>query len=102
MYSNCRPTLVIRNCARFAGEEVTMGDFNPEHVANERASAFAWLMEDPDHRAIESPTHLDAVLNLYAARAKYPDAIIDVDHFPCCGESTCRVTRALRLHLYTF
>lgn len=39
----------------------------------EQTAAFEWLMEDPNGRAIESPTRLDAVFNLYAARELFPD-----------------------------
>lgn len=70
---------------------------------NERTSAFEWLMEDPEHRAIESPTGLDAVLNLYAARDQYPDATLTRDQFtwPRLPAEVGRDSRVLPLHLYT-
>jgi hypothetical protein len=70
----------------------------------ERSSAFAWLMEDPDHRAIESPTNLDAVLNMIAAREAYPSYGFTVEQFSNTlhPAATERVVRQLGLHLYIF
>lgn len=69
---------------------------------NERTSAFAWLMEDPEHRAIESPTNLDAILNLYAARELYPDATADQFSWTRLPAAIGRLTRILPFHLWTY
>lgn len=71
---------------------------------NERTSAFEWLMQDPDHRAIESPTGLDAVLNLYAARDAFPNFVFNRYQFtwPRLPAEIGRISRVLGLHLYTF
>ena len=73
-------------------------------MQNERDSAFAWLMEDPEHRSIESPTFTDAVLNLYAAREAYPDAVFTTDQFTSERQPAPpdRETLALGLHLFVF
>lgn len=39
---------------------------------NERTAALEWLLEDPDHRCIISPTHVAALFLHYAANNQYP------------------------------
>ncbi|HET6915011.1 MAG TPA: hypothetical protein VFH56_02865 [Acidimicrobiales bacterium] len=60
-------------------------------------------MQDPDHRSIESPTRLDAILNLYAAREQYPDATLGMDQFTWTRlpAPPARETRLLGLHLWS-
>lgn len=75
----------------------------PNGWENERASAFDWLMEDPDNRAIDSPTELDAVLNLMAARTQFPGSVFTMAQFcfprqPSIG----RDQKLLPFHLYVF
>lgn len=71
---------------------------------NERTSAFEWLMADPEHRSIESPSRTDAVLNYYAARDRYPDHPFTMDQFTCTRLPAAmdRATRLLPLHLWFF
>jgi hypothetical protein len=75
----------------------------PQGWENERASALEWLMQDPQHRAIESPTHVDAILNRYAATETYPEASFTTDQFTWqrSPEACNRETRLLNLHLWT-
>lgn len=67
-------------------------------------SAFEWLMDDPDHRAIESPTQLDAVLNLYKARECYPNFLFTADQFSYTNLPAAigRISRLLPLHLWIY
>lgn len=51
------------------------------YVENERAAAFAWLMENPTGRAITAPSELDAVLNMYAAQQAYPGELFGRSQF---------------------
>lgn len=70
----------------------------------ERTSAFEWLMADADHRAIESPTQVDAVLNLYAARNQFPNFTFSHEQFSWTRLPAAigRASMVLPLHLWVF
>ena len=76
----------------------------PDGWEIERASTFAWLMEDLPNRAIDSPSELDAVLNMIACRAQYPGVDIARTNFssPHRRDNTVAFVRQLGFHLYTF
>lgn len=78
-------------------------DYTPPDE-NERSSAFTWLHEDLGKRAIESPTELDAILNMYAYRVSHPEDTVDRAQFssPTRHDPNHNLVRLLSFHLYMF
>lgn len=73
-------------------------------MENERAAAFAWLMENPTGRALTAPNELDSVLNMYAAQLAYPNGHLERGNF-LSERSTLpngTETRHIGYHGYTF
>lgn len=73
-----------------------------DDIGWERLFAYTWLDEDPDHRTLDCPTQLDAILNRYACERIYPGVVFTALQFSFPGSpSVGREVRVLGVRLWT-